>query len=143
LRLERDGLFISNHRGNQKFYALNRNYPLYNELKSIVFKTIGVAGKLEAALNTMEGIQCAFIYGSFAEGVEHAESDIDLMIIGSPDENVLIDKIDMLEKEIGREINYNIYSRSEFKRRKARKDSFITNLLKRKKMILKGDISEV
>jgi len=143
LRLEGDGLFVSDYRGNQKFYALNKNYPLYNELKSIVFKTIGAAGNLEAALNTIEGIQCAFIYGSFAEGAEHAESDIDLIIIGSPDENTLIDKLDILEKEIGREINYNIYPRGEFKRRKARKDSFITNVLKRKKMILKGDISEV
>jgi len=142
-RLERDGVFVFDHRGNQKFYTLNKNYPLYNELKSIVFKTIGVAGKLEAALNTIEGIRCAFIYGSFAEGVEYAESDIDLMIIGRPDENVLIDKIDILEKEIGREINYNIYPCSEFKRRKTRKDSFVTNVLKRKKIILKGDISEV
>jgi predicted nucleotidyltransferase/predicted transcriptional regulator with HTH domain len=143
LRLERDGLFVSDHRGNQKFYALNRNYPLYNELKSIVFKTIGVVGKLESVLNTIEGIQCAFIYGSFAEGVEHAESDIDLMIIGSPNENALIDELDIQEKEIGREINYNIYPRDEFRRRKTRKDSFITNVLKRKKIMLKGDIGEV
>jgi predicted nucleotidyltransferase len=143
LRLEGDGLFVSDHRGNQKFYVLNKNYPLYSELKSIVFKTIGVAGKLEGALEAIEGIQCAFIYGSFAEGTEHAESDIDIMIIGNPDENRLIDKFDILEKEIGREINYNIYPRGEFKRRKARKDSFISNVLKRKKMILKGDMSEV
>ena len=143
LRLERDGLFNSESRGNQKFYTLNQSYPLYSELKSIVFKTIGAAGKLESALSMIEGIQCAFIYGSFAEGVEHAQSDIDLMIIGSPDENILIDKIDVLEKEIGREINYNIYPRSEFKRRKMRKDSFITNILKRKKIMLKGGIREV
>jgi len=143
LRLERDGLFVSEHRGNQKFYTLNQSYSFYSELKSIVFKTIGAAGKLESALNIIEGIQCAFIYGSFAEGVEHAQSDIDLIIIGSPDENILIDKIDILEKEIGREINYNIYPRNEFKRRKARKDSFITNVLKRKKIMLKGGISEV
>lgn len=142
-RLEKAGVFVSNLRGNQKYFAINKAYPLYNELCSIVFKTVGIEGGIRKLLDGIEGILCAFIYGSFAEGKEHPESDIDLLIIGKPDEDKLIEKISIFEKDIGREINYNIYLPVEFKRRRDKNDSFINNVLKRKKIMLKGDINDI
>lgn len=142
-RLEKEGVFVSNLRGNQKHFSINKSYSLYKELRSIVFKTIGLEGGIKSTLDGIEGILCAFIYGSFAEEKEHSESDIDLFIIGKPDENKLIERLDVFEKEIGREINYNIYPLAEFKQRVDKKDSFITNVLKRKKIMLKGDINEI
>ena len=142
-RLEKEGVFVSNLRGNQKYFTINKTYPLYNELRSIVFKTVGIEGGIRKLLDGIEGILCAFIYGSFAEEKEHPESDIDLLIVGTPDENKLIERLDTFEKEIGREINYNIYPLAEFKQRIEKKDSFITNVLKRKKIMLKGDINDI
>ncbi len=142
-RLEKEGVFVSNLRGNQKHFTINKAYPLYNELRSIVFKTIGVEGGIKAIVTAIDGILCAFIYGSFAEGKEYSESDIDLLIVGKPDEDRLIQRLDAFEKETGREINYNIYPPAEFKRRINEKDSFITNVLKRKTITLKGDINEI
>lgn len=142
-RLEKTGLFVSNFRGNQKYYAINKTYPLYNELQSIVFKTVGIEGGIKKLLDGIKGILCAFIYGSFAEGKEYPESDIDLFIIGKPDEDKLIEKIGAFEKDAGREINYNIYPPTEFKHRKDKHDSFITNVLKRPKIVLKGDIDDI
>lgn len=142
-RLERMGAFTSKTRGNQKYYRINKAYPLYSELRSIVFKTIGIEGGLRSILNGLEGISCAFIYGSFAEGKEHPESDIDLLVVGKIDEDKLITRIDAFEKELGREINYNIYPPLEFKRRIEKNDSFITNVVKRKKIMLRGDLNEI
>lgn len=142
-RLEKTGVFSSQMRGNQKYYSINKSYPLRKELQAIVFKTIGIEGGLKAMLEDISGILCAFIYGSFAEGKEHSTSDIDLLVIGRIDEDKLMQKVDVFEKESGREINYNIYPPSEFKRRLAEKDSFIVNVAKRKKIILKGDLSEI
>jgi len=142
-RLERMGVFTCKMRGNQKYYSINKAYPLYSELRSIVLKTIGIEGGLRSILNGLEGISCAFIYGSFAEGKEHPESDIDLLIVGKIDEDKLIKRIDAFEKELGREINYNIYPPLEFKRRIEKNDSFIANVVKRKKIMLKGDLNEI
>lgn len=142
-RLEEEGIFVSNLRGNQKYFTLDKTYPLYNELRSIVSKTIGFEGGIKALLNNMEGILCAFIYGSFAQGKEHPQSDIDLLIIGSPNEDKLLEKIDAFEKKLGREINYNIYPLAEFKNKRNGNDSFIANVLKREKIMLKGDINEI
>ena len=37
-KLEREGVFISSTKGSVKFYSLNKKYPLFNDLKNIIFK---------------------------------------------------------------------------------------------------------
>jgi len=48
-----------------------------------------------------------------------------------------------LEKRLQREINYNIYSEEEYKKRIKKRDSFILNILKSPKIILKGKINGI
>ena len=40
-RLEREGLFRSEVSGRQKYFQLNRQYRLFEEIRGIVAKTIG------------------------------------------------------------------------------------------------------
>jgi len=141
-RLEKEGIFISQFRGKQKYFFLNKTYPLFNELKSIIFKTIGIQGSLQNIINKTSGIVLAFIYGSFATGKENASSDIDLCLIvkGSVfNENNFISKIDGLEKTISREINYIYYSEEEWEKQINENDSFIINIKMGPKIVLKGD----
>lgn len=137
-RLEKEGIFISQSRGRQKHYSLNKNYPLFKEMKSIIFKTVGIEGSLRSVLSDVAGIEVAFIYGSYAKKKETATSDIDLFIIGSPDEGKLVNIIEKLEKQLGREINYTIYPLREFTE-KRQSDSFIMKIMKGPKIILRGN----
>ena len=136
--LEKEGLFSSSRQGNLLYYSLNKEYPLYNEIKSIVFKTVGIQGTLSKVLMGIEGIEAAFIYGSYAKSASNAKSDIDLFILGNPDEDILVKKIDSLEKSLNREINYSIYTRTDFEKKKKEKDSFVEDVLKNKKLFLLG-----
>lgn len=70
-------------------------------------------------------------------------SDIDLLVVGEPDEEKLMVEIDELEKKLKREINYTTYSRAEYDDLKRKKDGFIQNILKRPKILLKGTESEL
>ncbi len=140
-RLEKTGVFTSNLRGNQKYFSLNKSYPLYKEFRSVIFKTIGVEGGLREVFNKIAGIDVSFVYGSFAQNNENAASDIDLFIIGNPDEDKLMEAVEELEKKLRREINYNVYPKKEFMDKKNKKDSFIMNVLKGPKIIIKGDIN--
>lgn len=142
-KLEKEKIFISIARGNQKYFTLNKRYSLYRELKSIIFKTIGVEGSLRQIMESTDGILLSFIYGSFAQNKENSASDIDLLIAGSPDEDKLMQRIEDLEKRLQREINYNIYPEEEYKERIKKKDSFILNILKEPKIILKGNINGI
>ena len=141
-KLEKEGVFISQFRGKQKYFFLNKVYPLFNELKSIIFKTIGIQGSLQNIINETSGIVAAFIYGSFAIGKVNASSDIDLCLIAKNsvfNENNFISKIDGLEKTISREINYIYYSEEEWEKQINKNDSFIINIKMGPKIVLKGD----
>ena len=139
LRLEKENIFFSHKKGNLVYYHLNKLYPLFSELKSIVFKTVGTEGVLKQTLSKVKGIETAFIYGSFAKNNENVASDIDLFVKGNIDEDSLVREINKIEKLLKREINYTLYTHEEFKKKKVKKDSFIWDLLENQKIFLIGD----
>lgn len=142
-KMQKEGIFICVTRGNQKYFSLNEKHPLYKELKSVIFKTIGVEGSLKKIINEIDDIKLSFIYGSFVQNKESSISDIDLLIVGRPDEDKVMEQIEALERRLQREINYNIYPEKEFKGRLRKKDSFLTNILRRPKIILKGSLNGI
>ena len=143
IKLESTGLFLSENKGNLVYYYLNQSYPLFDELKSIIFKTSGAPKMLQNILEKFKAISQAFIYGSFAKGEEREDSDIDLLIIGKVDEDKLIEEIDKLERKLQREINYAIYGKKDFNKKKEGGNPFILDILKEKKLFLIGDENEL
>ena len=138
LRLEKTGMFRSEHVGNLVYYYVNTKHPLYREFKTIIFKTIGVEGSLREAIQEVRGVLAAFLFGSFAKGEEDSSSDIDLYLVIQEKafhEDALIRRISRLEKQFGREINYHYAGLKEFMKKK-KEDSFIKTVLKEKKLIL-------
>lgn len=138
LKFQKDSLFNIEKVGNLIYYSLNINHPLYEELKGIISKTIGIEGSLRKTLSSIKEIRISFIYGSFASKTHKAASDIDLMIIGNPDMSDLNEKIAKLEKKLRREINTTLYSLEEYKSKKRAKSGFIVDLLRNPKVMLIG-----
>jgi predicted nucleotidyltransferase len=143
VNLEKTGMYISKKRGNQTYYYLNKNYPLFDELRSIVAKTIGVQGLIKKSLKNLKHVDVAFIYGSFARNEAKASSDIDLLIIGNVDDRKMNSKIHQLEDKLKREINYTIYSMDEFKKKKKSKNPFIMDVMENPKIFLIGEHNEL
>jgi len=141
--LEKSGIFKLSKKANLCYYSLNKDYPLYNELKNIVFKTVGIQGALSGLLSSLEGIETAFIYGSYAKNETNTKSDIDLFIIGNIDEDQLIPGINKLEENLHREINYSLYSRSDFDKKKGEHDPFIEDIIKNPKILLMGEKNDI
>jgi predicted nucleotidyltransferase len=136
VRLEREGLFRSEIIGRQKFFQLNRSYPLYTEVRGIVSKTIGASSLIADSLKKIAGIEEAWLHGSFARNQQDAASDIDVLLIGNPSADTLSDAISKLEHQLGREIGYTIMTRKEFESRRARKDAFLENVWQNKRVSL-------
>jgi predicted nucleotidyltransferase len=137
--LEKEGILVSEYKANARYFKTNKNYPLYKELKSIVFKTVGVSGSLKEALKKVGGINFSFIYGSYAKAKENYLSDIDLVVIGNPNEDLLIKELDKLEDALSREINYKLYSLKDFKKEIKEKEPFLLEILTDKKIMLIGE----
>ena len=127
--LEAFGLITGNKKGNLQFYSVNRDFYLYQDLQKIVLKTEGVAKIIREDLARIPGIECIFIYGSFAQGTAGAKSDIDLFIIGDIDENMLIPLIHEGEQKTNRELNYTLMKGDEFRSRKESGDPFVKNVM--------------
>ena len=134
-----DGILISEYRANARYLKANKDYPLYKELKSIVFKTVGVLGGIKDILEEIGNVKFAFIYGSYAKARETYLSDIDLTIIGNPDEDRLIKELDRLEGKLQREINYKLYTLKEFKKEVKENEPFVLEILREKKVMVIGD----
>ncbi len=138
-RLERLGLLVVCRRGRQNFYRANERHPLFPELKRIVYKTAGMADVMRGAVGDIEGIEAAFVYGSVAKGGERAGSDVDLLVIGEPDPDVLHEAVRKAEETLGREVNLATMSPEEWRDRRASRDAFAAELLRSEKIFLIGD----
>lgn len=138
-RLVEDKILLDNRRGNMRFFRLNKEHPLYEEIKSIVSKTVGLENELKEIVDKLSDVECAFIFGSIAIGKENSNSDVDLMLIGDVDQNIFTPLLSSAEGKISREINYHIYSRKEIIKKIKEHDGFISNIFLSPIIKLKGD----
>lgn len=132
--LEKEGIFSSQMKGNQKYFSLNKKYALYKEYKTIILKTIGLEHKLKDTLADIKGIKKVYIFGSYAEDKMDASSDIDIIVIGDQDTLLIQKRISQLQKIMDREINVINMTENEFMLKQKIKDPFILNILKKKKI---------
>ena len=99
--------------------------------------------RLRQALAALGNVRVTFIYGSTARGTELASSDIDLMVIGEVDLDALDGAIDSIEEELGRTVNYALFSAGEWQERVAQGHSFVTDVLTHEKVFLIGDENDL
>lgn len=137
-RLEGSGLLLSTREANVRFYWINQEHLLYPEIKSIVFKTAGLADFLRQALGELGQIEVAFIFGSVAKNLEDSRSDIDLMVIGDVDMDKLHDAVANAEKAISREINYSTFDAADWRKQLKEKKAFVNDVAKGDKIYLIG-----
>ena len=135
-----EGILVSEYRGHARFFQANTRHPLYPELRGIVSKTSGAEGALRHLMERLDGVRMALIYGSFAKGKEREDSDIDLLVVGNPRaETLLIKELRGIEGQLQREINYKLYNKPEYLRRRAKHDPFLEEILTDKWLVLKGN----
>ncbi|MFQ6082188.1 MAG: nucleotidyltransferase domain-containing protein [Candidatus Aminicenantia bacterium] len=139
--LEKLNLVLSSKKGNLNLFQINKNSPLFSELKSIFLKTEFLTEIIKKSIKKLK-IDFAFIYGSFAKGVESKESDIDLFVVGSVDEDGFVRIIQRIEKKVGREVNYILWNKNVFLKR-ARKHHLLNEIAKNPIIVLVGDEDEL
>jgi predicted nucleotidyltransferase len=139
-RLQHSGLVSVERIGNQKHYRANRQSPIFEELRSLILKTVGLTEPLKESLEPYsEKIKVAFVYGSVAKGTDTARSDIDLMVIGEdltyPD---LYAGLQKAESALQREVNPTFLSLEDWRRKVAQKNPFITKINAQPKIFIFG-----
>jgi hypothetical protein len=106
------GLLLAEYQGKKRYYHANQNHPLYKDLKSIVRTTLGINYLIDKCICKVGNLQCAYITGNLAEGIN---SDfIELALVGSALDNECIDRlIKNVQKLIDRKIMYLTFTKEQ------------------------------
>jgi predicted nucleotidyltransferase len=143
-RLNDGGLLENEAIGNLRRVRAKADSPVYVEMVALTRKTLGLIPLLSQALAPFErNIDLALVYGSVAKGVDHAASDVDLLVVSdSVGTAELLPMLLALETQLGRRISPTVYSLKEFSRRRANAGSFVNKILAQPTLILRGTIDE-
>jgi DNA-binding transcriptional ArsR family regulator len=140
------GLILRKADGRQIYFTANPDSPVFEELRGLVTKTIGMHEVIRSALADFaerELILSAFIYGSAATGKERPESDVDLVVVGDLTLSALLPVLRPVQDHLGREINPTIYPIEELRHNLARGNHFLKAVLSRPKVMLVGNENEL
>jgi predicted nucleotidyltransferase len=139
-RLADMGILACRTEGRQKYYHANKNCPVFDELRGLLVKTVGLVDVLRADLMPLtKKIEVAFIYGSFAANSAKAASDVDLMVIGSCSFAEAVEMLSRAQDKLGREINPSVYPVNEFRRKISMNHHFLKTVLRGPKIFIMGD----
>jgi predicted nucleotidyltransferase len=140
--LQLAGLLTYRKQGNMVLYKLNKESSIVEDLKRIFLKTESIGNEILAKLPDKGKIKYALIYGSFAKGTETGSSDIDMVIIGSIEEDSILKSIQKIERRIGRTINFVLWTEKEFAQKIRDNSTLIREILKTPTIMITGDEDE-
>jgi predicted nucleotidyltransferase len=129
---KREGIVQKRKRGNLSLYRANTKYPLYKELRAITEKQFGLEDALHSALKQVAGVKQAYVFGSYAKNTMDAESDVDVLLIGSHKAVDVQRLMAQIQKKFDREINLVDMTEQEFNKRKKSRDPFIKSIFEGK-----------
>ena len=138
------GIIIREVQGRQVYYHANEKCPIFDELKSIVRKTFGVADVIRQSLaSSAHKIRIAFIFGSIARSADDRRSDIDLMVVGRISFGDVVSLLGPTEEKLSREVNPVVYPIAEFKKKVKDDHHFVRTVLEEEKIFVIGDEDEL
>jgi len=138
------GIIVREVQGRQVYYRANEKCPIFNELKSIVRKTFGVADVIRQSLaGGTSKIRVVFIFGSVARSADDRRSDIDLMVVGKISFGDAVSLLGQAEEKLGREISPVVYPVAEFKKKVKDDQHFVKTVLEDEKIFVIGDENEL
>jgi predicted nucleotidyltransferase len=144
-RLQRSGLVSVERIGNQKHYRANHRSPVFDELRSLVLKTVALTEPIRKSLEPYsDKIKTAFVYGSVAKGVDTAQSDIDLTVIGDElDYAELYTALQNAEHILRRKISPSFLSLEDWRRKASQKGSFVSTINALPKLFIFGSEEDI
>lgn len=137
------GVIKKEQRGNRLYYFLNTQYYYYQDLLSMVAKSVGLGKKINKYKSKLGKVIFVVFSGKFAKHLPRAHDDVDMFVVG----DVVLPELTLLvqeeEKKRGREINFTVFSSEEFEFRKQRRDPFIVDILSGSRIMVVGDEEEL
>ena len=97
---------------NKVEYKANTNHPLFETLRKVVLKHLGLEDLVEKVLERIGDVDQIILIGDYAKGKDSGIMDV--IIIGKVDKAYLTELIEKAEDLVQRKIRYLVFNKSEF-----------------------------
>jgi DNA-binding transcriptional ArsR family regulator len=112
-RFENAGLLTSQVSGNKKYYKANTTHPLFPDINNILLKYVGFDKIIENVINKLGKMNCVYVTGEFARGVDNHVIDL-VFVCNNINREYLASLTAKAEELIKRKIRYLIMTQEEF-----------------------------
>jgi DNA-binding transcriptional ArsR family regulator len=141
--LEGAKILESEKRGNRLYYKVDTRCPIIDELIGLVNKEFGLGDVILTNREKLGDIEFAVLTTAYLENHHPSPYDIDVLLVGNLSMKGVSSTMKQAEKEVGREVRYTVMTVEEFEYRKKKRDSFILNILNKRKIMLVGDVNKL
>jgi predicted nucleotidyltransferase len=137
------GVIVREAVGRTQLYTPAMDSPLYEPLRDLLKRTVGVDAELHAALAEEPNVVAAAVHGSYARGTNiRPQSDVDLLVIGDVDYRRLRKKLRDVERHTGRRVDPVIYTTAEARELHRTGNGFIKGVLEGPHTDIVGNVAE-
>jgi predicted nucleotidyltransferase len=143
-RLAEWRIITGSREGQQKFFQVNTDAPVFPELRGLVLKTSGLGDLIRESLAPLaDRIHVALVFGSLAAGKADTASDVDLLVVGDVSLRELVEALSPIQNRLGREVNPMVYPVPEFREKLGQGHRFLTSVMEGPKLFLIGSPHEL
>tara|TARA_B100001057_G_C22749308_1_gene911101 strand:+ start:837 stop:1292 length:456 start_codon:yes stop_codon:yes gene_type:complete len=104
------GYLIKNKKNNKVVYSVNSKHPLYDTLRKVVFKHLGLEDIVDTILDRIGDVSKIVLIGDYARGVD--SGSIEIFIIGDQLNTDYISNLESkIEKLISRKVIFYLSKR--------------------------------
>jgi DNA-binding MarR family transcriptional regulator len=133
--LEKMGIVTSEKVANLRYFQADSSSPLFEELKNLITKSLGLAGNLKAFLRSYEP-RCAFIYGPYAAG-----EDVKTVHVFVAGDNPVDEKaLRATARQFGYRMVLEQMGESEFRLKRKKRDRQLVKVLQERRIPLLGRV---
>ena len=136
------GIIKLEKRGKITVIHVNEGLPYLGDLRNLVLKTTGMAHVILENIPDIDDVRFMLVFGSMASGDYGERSDIDLLVVGSVEEEPLLEAAKRIEAETGREVNYLLWSEEEFQEKIKSGHHLILDIAEKPLIMLVGSEDE-
>lgn len=139
-RLESRGLVERADDAGRALYRANDGHPAWQTLRQLVRDFADPAEVVGEAISGIEGIDAAFVFGSFARGDARDDSDVDVLVVGEVAEDASLGR-GAAEASVllGRPVEVRAYTPERLQRQLAAGNAVLQRILSGPKRWLIGD----
>ena len=143
-RLEGRGLVERMEEGSRVRYRAAGAHPGWKAIRQLIREFADPAEVVEAALAGVEGIEAAFVFGSFARGDAREDSDVDVLVVG---DRIAESRLGREAAEasvlLGRPVEIRAYTREKLERQLGTGNAVLRRILAGPKRWIVGDESRL